>query len=483
MNNLCDLPSERAVLAGVFQYGAESYLDICDIVTSNTFVYETNKLIWACVEHSYKKTEVQKIDYPTLLSSAKAIGLPSDFLSKQEDKTHLRSLSNMPVIQDNVRRMAAKIRKLEIARLLGSQLELAKESIDGISGDETIDQILSKAEQPIFDFTSLLTDAGQQGVVLMGDGAEEYIQHLIDNPRDMMGISTGMPHYDIAIGGGVRPNSVDVIAARAKAGKTQLVDNIGVHISRNVKIPVLNVDTEMTKDEHLIRIAANMAGVATYDIETGRVRFNEEHKSKVLAAARELKTIPYYYESVIGMRFEDILSSMRRWVTRTVGLNDDGSAKPCIILYDYIKLMSSDFLSGAMQEYQALGFIMSGLKNFMGRYKVGCICLAQLNREGTEREDATVVSGSDRIIHYCTSFSIYKKKGDEERAEAPPLAQKYTHKMIPVLSRHGGGLDDGDYINIESEYSMGRVTEGPTRFEVESAANIEGTTQEGREED
>jgi hypothetical protein len=286
----------------------------------------------------------------------------------------------------------------------------------------------------------------------------------MDNPRTCIGIPTGIRRYDQSIGGGLRPNSLDIIAARAKVGKTQIVDNIAINIAGKLGIPVLNIDTEMSLEEHLHRVVANLSGIEIREIETGKFK-----KHQVAEGLAKLKDMPYYYECVIGKPFEELLAGMRRWITRTVGLDDNGRAKPCVIIYDYLKMMSADFLSSSMQEYQALGFITTALKNFVGRYNTSCLTFAQLNREGIDKEDTSVISGSDRIIHYATSLTIYKKKSYEERAEAVGgEANKYTHKLLPLICRHGEGMDSDDYINIQADYKRGRIIEGPTKKEIEA---------------
>ncbi len=461
-----DVAAERAVIASVFNYGADAYLDVADIVTTKTFTLDTNQLLWACFGHIFQSEEASsKVDYPTILSAAHSLGFQKTF-EKSGEVQHIRGLMNMPVAQDTGRRMAGKIRRLEIAKLFDRQYEQGRARLQALTGDEPIDRIILTAEEPIFDLSSLLTDTVSSGPRLMGDGAREYIQFLMDNPREMMGISTGLKGYDKAIGGGLRPNSLDIIAARLKVGKTMLVDNTALHISGNERIPVFNLDTEMSWEEHLHRIIANLAGIQTVDIETGKCGFKEIPRKKALDAADRLKQMPYYYECLIGRQFEEALASMRRWVTRTVGLDENGKARPCVIIYDYLKMLSSDFASKDMQEHQALGFITSALKNFMGRYSVPCLCFAQMNREGIDREDTGAVAGSDRIAQYATSLTFYKWKSDEEKAEATGENAKYTHKLIPIVARHGAGLAEGDYINIQSEYSMARLTEGPTRNEL-----------------
>lgn len=473
MNNPCDPAAERAVLAGIAAYGGDVYADVADLVTTKAFSIDSNQVIWRCMERIFEEHEDAKVDYPSLLSSAKSLKLDS-FFGKQEEQQHLRAILNMPVRQESVRKLAGQIAKLAIARGLAAQMESSQTAIREVTGTEPIDHILGLAENPIFEFTSNLART-DQAVCRMGTGARAYLQHLADNPRQQMGISTGMKLYDVAIGGGYRPNSVDIVASRPKTGKTQLADNTGVHIAMQ-NIPVLNLDTEMTKEEHIIRVAANMAGVPAREIECGGFGKNSIYRDKVLAAADKLLAMPYYYRSVAGEPFEETLAHMRRWVLRDVGLDENGRAKPCVIIYDYIKLMTSEGISKNLAEYQALGFILTSLKNFAARYQVACPCFAQLNRDGIDREDTSVISGSDRLIWFCTSFSIYKWKSDEEMAAEAGESAKYTHKLIPIVSRHGERWHDGDYINVQADYKYGRITEGPTRKQLEMGEG--GTRQQ-----
>jgi hypothetical protein len=44
-------------------------------------------------------------------------------------------------------------------------------------------------------------------------------------------------------------------------------------------------------------------------------------------------------------------------------------------------------------------------------------------------------------------------------------------KLIPIVSRHGNGLSQGDYINMLGEYEVGRIKEGPTRNNFHSLRN------------
>lgn len=461
--SLSDPAAERGVLAGLCAFGSDCYLDIADLVMAGSFTIAANQVLFSCLENLLKNKSVKKVDYPSILSSANALGL-SQFYTKTEETAHLRAVMSLPIQQESVKGLAVRVRKIEIAREYSLVLKNAEQELARVTGDESIERILSTAETPVLDYASKIAGWENSGSVLMGDGAEEYFQHLINNPRSMMGIPTGFAHLDKAIGGGLRAGSVDLIGARQKTGKSFFVDNVALHIAGKLKLPVLNVDTEMEKEEHLNRIGGCMSGLDTENIECGRL--TPDNAQKLLASARQLKTFPYHYECVRGIGFEDVLARMRRWILQKVGLRDNGKANPCVIIYDYMKLMDSSEIRNNLAEHQILRFVSSGLKNFMGRYGVSCLCFAQLNRDGLDYEDTRVIRGSDGILDAVTSFSIYKWKGEEERAELP----KYTHKLIPLICRHGAGLPEGDYINFATDYSKAKIIEGPTKSQVKATA-------------
>jgi replicative DNA helicase len=457
---LSDPSAERAVLAGIFSFGDKGYLEISDIISDTSFTIDSNAIIYKCVKQLCDNNS--KIDIASIYSVSEDLGL-SHILSKKEEAQHLRAIIDFPVSFENLRKFAAKIRKLEIARLLRKQLELAQDKILEVNGSESIGSILGIAEDTIFNFTNLLND-NEDAPELIGQNIEEYIQNLIDNPIDQIGIPTGFPIYDKAIGGGLRKGTINVIAARPKVGKTLLSDNIGYHIAHKLKIPVLNMDTEMNKKDHINRILAMMTEVNLNDIETGKFSQNPDQNHKIIQATKELKDMTIHHKSIAGKPFEDQLSIMKRWLVKEVGLNDDGTAKDCVIFYDYLKLMDTSGMTQDLKEYQVLGFMMTSLHNFAVKYQIPIVAFIQLNRDGITKESTDTASGSDRIIWLCSNFTIFKRKSDEEIAEDG--VNNGNRKLVPLISRHGGGLDDNDYINCNMKGWCAKITEGKTRLEL-----------------
>lgn len=464
---LSDAPAERAVLAAICRYGSEAYYDVSDIVDEQSFTIDSNSMLYACVKHVMERDDNAQIDLPTILSGAQEIGL-QDFVSDRHEVQHLSAIMKFPVALKNARQFAAKIRKLQIARLMHDQLETTKERYLEVKGDESIAHILGIAEESIFDFSGLLNDTQDAPQKVFSDMGER-LDELSENPIDQVGIPTGFDRYDFAIGGGLRRGTVNVIGARPKTGKTLFAENAGIHMAKELGIPVLNLDTEMMRQDHQDRGIAMLTEVPITEIETGQFSQSVYKDKKLRDMAKSVKDIPYYHKSIGGKPLEDQLSIMRRWLAKEVGLNHQGKANDCVIVYDYLKIMDSAEIKGDMKEYQALGFLMTSLHNFAIRYEVPILAFIQLNRDGITKESTDTASGSDRIVWLCSNFTIYKRKSDEEIAKDGP--ENGNRKLVPLISRHGEGLEDRDYINVNMIGKYGKLVEGKTAFELEDGVD------------
>lgn len=463
--DIVDFAAERAILCGLAQYGIDCFLEI-DFVESDFFTDTLNQALFSCLKEV--ALSGNKIELASILSKASELGF-YHLLSNSEEVSFIRSLFNFPVSKQNVAPFAAKLAKLKLARDLRKTIDLCDKDLSTITGEESINDLLAKVEGPILDIIFKTYRTDQNKPVILGEDIEEYIQHLIENPTDMLGISTGFAEFDRCIGGGCRRGGVTLIGARPKTGKSLFADATALHVAGKLGIPVLMLDTEMGKNDHYNRILANLADVPLETLTTGKFAESQIQTKKVKDAGEKIKEIPYHYLSIAGESFESILSSMRKWIYQHVGFDENGKTKDCLIIYDYLKLMSSDSIED-MQEYQALGFLITQLHNFCVKFDVPCLSFVQLNRDGVTKESSDVASGSDRLVWLCTSFSIFKVKSAEEQAEdiENGCKQAFNRKIVPIVARHGGCLEDGDYINVRMNGACARLTEGPTRNELNS---------------
>ncbi len=453
---LVDLPSERAVLGGIIQHQGDAFFDVCDILNESAFTDKTNAIIYKCLKTILERE--QRIDIPSVESVARELNL-DHILSKREEVAHIDALFRTKIELPNVRKFAGKIRKLQIARLYRDQLKIAQDKLLEVTGNETINAILGIGETAILDFSSLVNDVDQNPKNI-GEDIQEHVDFLIANPVESMGLSSGFPIWDASIGGGLRKRTVSVVAARPKIGKSTFGTNIELKVGLD-GFPVLVFDNEMAEDDHKNRMLASLSGVAIDEIERGK--FADSYKeNKVRDAALKLSKIKVYFKSIGGIPFEDQLSIARRWLLKEVGLNADGTAKDCLMIYDQLQLLDSNDLSRGIAEHQALGFIFLGLHNFVVRYAVPMLAFIQLNRDGIDVETTGAVSQSDRIIWRCSNLSIFKKKSDEEKAQDGQ--ENGNRKLVPLVARHGPGLSPGEYINMNMKGYCSQIGEGKTNF-------------------
>lgn len=467
---LSDVGAERAVLAGLFAYGLESYVDINDFITYSSFAHRNNQIIYKCIEKVLENDA--SIDIPAILAAAEQLNLSETIQTKQQLE-YIKDLMDYPVNKDNVLHFAAQVKKFEFARNAQRVAKKIETDIDSINGDETIDEIISLVEMPLMDF--LRNDDTSQKPEILGENIDDYVQYLIDNKCDQIGLSSGFPRFDAVIGGGLRRKCVDLVSARPGVGKSVFADNVALHNARK-GIPVLMLDTEMSKEDHLNRILSNISGVPIGEVSTGKFANDDEKFIAIKNAMEEIRNIPYTYISVAGVPFESILNAIKRWILRDVGQDENGKTNECLVVYDYLKLMSSSGIKNNIQEYQALGFQITDLHNLAVKYDFPCLSFVQLNRDGITKESTDAVSGSDRLIWLCTSFSIFKQKSAEELAEDGPNGG--NRKVVTLKARHGVGLLDGNYINMNMLGEHSRLLELRTRNEMKLSPDgdvIEGS--------
>jgi replicative DNA helicase len=460
MSELSDVGAERAVLAGLLQYGIDGYILVSDLITSETFDNSNNQIIYKCIARIIDNE--QSVDIASVLSAAEHLGFSETVNTPQELK-YIKSLFDFPINQDNILSFAAQIKKFEFARKIKKLTAKISKDIDDVKGSESINEILQILENPVTDF--LREDDGGDLPKKIGEGIDDYVTFLSENKCDIIGIPTGFRSYDEAIGGGLRRKCVDLVSARPKVGKSVFADNVALNVSSG-GTPVLVLDTEMSKEDHLNRLLANISGVPINEIATGKFVDDPDKNEQVIDAVKQLSKIPYSYVSVAGKPFDQILNLVKRWVVQEIKNDEYGKTNDCLIIYDYLKLMSSSSITNNIQEYQALGFQITSLHNLCVKLDIPCLSFVQLNRDGITKESTDAVSGSDRLIWLCTSFSIFKIKSPEELAEDGPNAG--NRKLVPIVSRHGAGMDDGDYINMVMDGSHAKLTELRTRNQIKN---------------
>lgn len=457
----CDVNSEQAVLAGLMKYGSYAFNEISGLDLSDaSFTQDSHRVIYRCLDKIFKEHDDIKPDVPLIYSAAVDLGVKY-FFQKDEEVQYLGSLFDFPVEENNVTAFAKRIRKLQIVRNVLDRLANVDNKLRTFTGDESIHDIFGTIEESIIDCASFLS-AEDMPVSLLSDGMEEHFQEIEENPIEQVGISTSFSIYDEAIGGGLRKGSVNIIAARPKVGKSTLAVNIAKHIA-SLGIPVLYLDTEMSKIDSWTRMIAAISQVENKIVETGAYTKFTSDKERVHKAIQTIKKLPFFYTSIAGQSLETQISIIKRWIITNVGLQPDGLAKPCVIIYDYLKIMDEAEIKN-VAEHQAVGFLVQSLINFAKKYMIPVLSFVQMNRDGINREDTGTISLSDRILWFCSSLAIFKAKTNDEIDKDGP--ENGNRKLKVLDCRYGPGMEQMDYVNCNFNKSISKISEGKTHYEL-----------------
>lgn len=413
--------------------------EISDIINDQVFSDSKTRILFSVFSDVLKKQK--SLDIASVISRCSELKIQDMFLNEKFDE--------IDCSLESARELAKKLKRLSIVRDGLSLLKKTHEQLGKFTGAEPLAEIISTVESPLFNFSNSIYNQ-ENTTELVFDDIEKYVTFLEDNPADNVGLSTGLPSLDQAIGGGLRRKAICVAAARTGEGKSILNGCIArFNAAQGIKCLIL--DSEMSCEDNKVRSLAAISKVDLGMIEKGSFSKFPELKNRVRKAAKELSTYPISYVSIAGKELDEILSIARRWVNNVVG-KTNGKTNECLILLDYLKMNTSKTMAG-LQENQILGFFMNSLHSFAVENDVPIYTSVQVNRQGINTEDLSVLSMSDRISWLSSNCFLIKNKTEEEIMNQPEAGNM---KLIVMKTRSGPGLAPGDYIclNKIGRYSI-----------------------------
>jgi len=467
--SLYDPVAERLVLSAILKFGGDVIYDIDPVISSSDFYADENQIIYSALRKLVIDEGISKPDVASLAGVIHQID--PEAIKRLGLTKYIGALNQESITKENVGPFANSIARLGLARNLKSRMELGLSALDKVSSDNTISEIIGIAESPLVEFTNSLIRSDD--TIKFGSEIGNYVEYLAEHKNSYLGIPTGFALYDKTIGNGVRGPGIHILGGRAKSFKSTMLLNAGKNMCC-AGIPILYLDTELTKEIVMGKLIAMTSEVTIDDIETGKFSESMDTAKKVSEAVKLINDLPFYYHNISGMPHLEVISIMRRWIMKEVGFDGNGQTRPCCIILDYIKTMDVNALRN-IAEFQYLGQLMTDYHNFCVKYKIPILSAVQLNREGINGEDQNVIAGSDRIIALCSSFCIIKAKTAEDLATDP--IQNGDRKIVYVAGRFGKGLSQGEYINIKTKGEFAQVIEG--NLNTANRANRNNVQQDG----
>lgn len=193
----------------------------------------------------------------------------------------------------------------------------------------------------------------------------------------LLGISSGLSSWDRVVSG-IVPKRLNLIAGRPGMGKTASLLTMSHHTAR-CGSPSIVFSMEMDNDFLWHRALSMSTGIDSRRIAVGSL--SPQEWTAVESANQHWCSLPLAMNDVSRMTIREIETVTRQFVAET-----KGKLTPTLYV-DYAQLIQPD--KGARPDSYArvLEEIAYGLKDLVKTLGIGCVLLAQLNREVEKRED------------------------------------------------------------------------------------------------
>ena len=301
-------------------------------------------------------------------------------------------------------------------------------------------ELINFAEKQLTDLA--VNSTTSEEAYKMGSKTEEILARRAENPSQVPGLEVGWVEYD-RLTNGAQPGDLIVICAPSKTGKSVTLTNWATKLAIKDKIPILYCDSEMNEREQEDRILANLTGIPHDEIVSGMYiidTINGKAIDKIakLKNAREEMQLGSYYHIYMPLFTIEKVTAIARKFEMQLGIK--------ALFFDYIKIPSNQASFRTQQEYQALGFFTSGLKDLAGMLKIPVFTACQANRSdlNTNDPDANNIGGSYRILQLASKLMFLIDKSDEKIAKDG--FQNGNQQLVIKYQRNGAS--DCTPINI-----------------------------------
>jgi len=311
-------------------------------------------------------------------------------------------------------------------------------------------ELINFAEQKIIDI-SVNTDTSE--VYKMGNNTIDVLTQRAKKPSQIPGLEVGWNQYD-EYTNGAQPGDLIILCAESKVGKSITLTNWATKLAIKDQIPILYIDTEMNEREQEDRILANLTGIPHKEIVSGLYVVDttsgkaEDKIARLKTAQKELQLGYYYHVYMPQFTTEKVIALAKKF-NKQFGIK--------ALFFDYIKIPSSQANFRQQQEYQALGYFTSGLKELAGILKIPIFTACQANRSdlNTSNPDATNIGGSYRILQLASKLMFLVNKSEEQIAKDG--FQNGNQQLIIKYQRNAAS--DCSPINIIFDKPIIRQTE------------------------
>lgn len=319
--------------------------------------------------------------------------------------------------------------ELSKLRILGNMYNSAEEIKNHIikNTNDDLTNIITSSDE-MYNKISNISLAGKSEPIDLYDNFDKYINGL-GAEKHQEGVHCPYPIFR-DLYGDFYPKSLNFIVARAKVGKSSILENICWSSVTNPKqkVKALILDTEMDQQMQRNRRLSNVSGVNEWFIRTGKFKQNPKMVEAIHNAGKLLNKYAglISYMPIGSVDISYVASVIRRWVRKNHATQYDRDNTQLLIVYDYIKLSGelSNQSYSRLKDYQIISHKVETLKQLANSLDIPILTAGQTNRTNEERVDkskkirnGSVVALSDSINQLSDKVLILDRLTTEEMAD------------------------------------------------------------------
>lgn len=446
LNNLIDqgiegdneVEVEMAVLALCMRKNNAVLQVVENKISDDDFSDIRNRTIFSVIIDMF--LDNAQIDRITVFSELEQRGLADKaggqrYVYRVGDKTAVQSA--LPSYLEAIRERS------ERTRLLKTVEEVRKKALNGsLRASEAIDFAID-------EMSHLKGTGDTKGFEGMPEILKLTMSEITSELRDEnVGgkVKLGFPKLDSMLGG-LRPGSLNILAARPSMGKSALAINMAANVAANQN-PVAIFSLEMSKQEIASRLMSSSMSKPVSEIIYSH-KMSDSDRKQIDNALAKLSEFPIFIDDNSDTNPVTMKSKLTQ-------LFADPKKAPKLVVIDYLQLMTMPGAGGRSRNEEVTA-ISRSLKLLAKEFNIPFIALSQLSRGAAQRDDHTpqlsdlrdsgaIEQDADTVM-FIDRPDYYKKKdgdgtssGDEDAPQTVNFKDNNDAKPAYIYlskNRHG----------------------------------------------
>ena len=381
LNNLIDqgagpangeVDAEMALLALCMRKNTAVLETVENKIAEEDFTDARNRTIYSVIIDMF--LDNAQIDRITVFSELERRGLAD----KAGGQRYVYRVGDKTAVQSALLSYIAAVReRSDRTKLLKAVDKIRTKATDGkMKASEAVDYAIN-------EIAHLKTTGESKGFEILSTILKSTMSEITAELRDENAggkVKVGFPKLDAMLGG-LRPGSLNILAARPSMGKSALAINMAANVAA-YQNPVAIFSLEMSKQEIASRLMSSTMNKSVSDIIYSR-KMKDSDKQQLDRALVKLSEYPIYIDDNSDTNPVTMKSKLQQLFS-----DPDPNKRPKLVVIDYLQLMTMPSAGGRSRNEEVTA-ISRSLKLLAKEFNIPFIALSQLSRGAAQRDDHT----------------------------------------------------------------------------------------------